>query len=104
MKEFQVETEVGKMKVGMTPELQAAMLSLSRHPGWKLYAAMIRSYGQKVFESLRTAPQEEYAKRIGKADGLYLSVDFLDQAVREIEKQQDRLVAAESTKQSDSHR
>lgn len=98
MKDFQVDTEVGKMRVVMTPELKAAMLSLNQHPGWKLYANMLKSYGQKVFESLRTAPPEEYAKRIGKADGLYLSVDFLDQAVREIEKQQDKLVATESKK------
>lgn len=105
MESISLNTPIGDMKAKMTPELKGAVLSLAAHPGWIQYRAMIKSYATQTLMSLRTEKKDEYAKLIGRADGLFLAVDFLDLVVSEINrKEQARLVAAESKKQSGPHR
>lgn len=104
METITVNTSVGTMNVQMTAELKSAVMSLAAHPGWKQYRAMIHSFAGQTLMSLRTEDQKEYAKLIGRADGLYLAVDYLDLVIRGINQEQAKLVAAESKKQSGPHR
>ena len=81
--------------------MEADFRSLQAHPGWKRYAAVLKAQKTQVFESLMSAKNDEYAKRIGIAEGLSLSVNTIEHLVRSYEKKDhDKLVAAESKKQS----
>lgn len=98
MEKVAVQTEIGTMNLAMTPELKAALLSLEGHPGWKTYSTMLRSQSDQLLRGLFSVDQKEYAKRIGKAEGLSLSVNFLGLVIRQFEQKQDKLVATESKK------
>lgn len=99
MQKIEVQTEAGVMNLAMNDELKAALLSLVHHPGWKHYSLMLQSQSDQLLKGLFHVKPEEYAKRIGKAEGLSLSVSFLSLVIRGIEQKQDKLVAAESKKQ-----
>lgn len=99
MKTVQIHTEAGIMNLAMDEETASAIISLQNHPGWKRYAQMLQSQSDQILRGLFHVEQEKYAKRIGKAEGLSLSVNFLSLVIRDLEKkQQDKLVAAESKK------
>lgn len=98
MKTVAVQTEAGTMHLVMDEELRASIISLQNHPGWKRYAQMLQSQSDQLLKGLFHVEQKEYAKRIGKAEGLSLSVNFLSIVIRQLEKEQDKLVATESKK------
>ena len=100
MKKVEIHTEAGVMNLVMDEELKSALLSLVNHPGWKRYSLMLQSQSDQLLKGLFHVKPEDYAKRIGEAKGLSLSVSFLSSLIRQIEIKQDKLVVAESKKQS----
>ena len=102
MEKFQIQYDsVGEVSVIADEAMKADFQSLFAHPGWKRYSAMLEAQKKAIFEGLITAEPETYAKRIGLAEGLSLSVNLLGHMVLQIQKKtNDKLVAAESKKQS----
>lgn len=102
MEKIQIQySAVGEVNVVADEAMKADFQSLFAHPGWKRYSAMLDAQKKGIFEGLMTAEPKDYAKRIGMAEGLSLSVNLLGHLVLQIQrKEQDKLVAAESKKQS----
>ena len=89
------------MHIELDEAVEANLRSLMAHPGWKLYSALLLKQRASVFEGLMVASHDEYAKRIGVAEGLSLAVNQIAHMVQNYEqKEHAKHVAAESTKQS----
>lgn len=98
MEKVTLHTEAGVMHLAMTDELRASIISLANHPGWKHYSQMLQSQSDQLLKGLFHVEEKHYAKRIGKAEGLSLSVNFLSIVIRQLTAEQDKLVATESKK------
>lgn len=98
MEKVTLNTEAGVMHLAMTEEMRASIISLINHPGWVHYSKMLQSQSDQLLRGLFSLDQKEYAKRIGKAEGLSLSVNFLSIFILQLKQQQDKLVATESKK------
>lgn len=86
--------------LGVDDAVEADLRSLFAHPGWKRYSHLLTTMKAGIFEGLMGAESKDYAKRIGVAEGLSLSVNTIAHLVLKLEKKEDSLVAAESLKQS----
>ena len=101
-REFTLSSGVGPdVKILLDEAVEADFRSLFAHPGWKRYSALLIKQRASVFEGLMVAKNDEYAKRIGVAEGLSLAVNQIAHMVLSYEQKEiAKHVTAESTKQS----
>lgn len=95
-----IQTDYTTTNLGVDDAVEADLRSLFAHPGWKRYSHMLSTMKTGIFEGLMGAEAKDYAKRIGVAEGLSLSVNTIAHLVLALEKREDSLVTAESLKQS----